>query len=162
MADLMVPGRDRRRPPRRSGTTRPALPSSGNPATEARRKDVQLLTVLGDRATGDPQALFVEKLGDPLIRQRLLLVLLVDQRLDDVLGGACGNVFTILGLEPAREEELELEHAARRLHVLAAAHPADGRLVHVDLARHLLERQRAQEGDPLVEELALLPDDAVH
>ena len=51
--------------------------------------------------------------------------------------------------QAAREEELELEHAARRLHVLVAGHAADGRLVHVDLARDLLQRERLQERDAL-------------
>jgi hypothetical protein len=64
--------------------------------------------------------------------------------------------------QAAREEELELEHAARRLHVLAAADAAHGGFVHVDLAGHLRQRQRPQEGDALVEELALLAHDAVH
>ena len=44
----------------------------------------------------------------------------------------------------------------------AAAHAAHGGLVHVDLARDLLQRERPQERDALVEELALLADDAVH
>src|SRR5207248_2036027 len=128
-------------------------PPSRHPAAETRGQDAELFAVLRHGAAGDLEAALVEQLRDVLVRQRLLLVLFLDQGADDVLGGARRDVLAILGLEAAREEELELEDAARGLNVLAAAHPADGGFMHVDLTRHLLQRQRSEERDALVEEL---------
>ena len=104
----------------------------------------------------------MQQLGDALVRQRVYLVLFVDQPLDDVLRRARRHVLAVVCGEAAGEEELQLEHAPRRLHVLAAAHAAHRGLVHVDLPRHRGQRERAQERDALVEELALFTHDAVH
>src|SRR4030095_12064376 len=49
------------------------------------------------------------------------LVFLLDERPDDVLGGAGRHVVAVLGFESRREEELELEHPTRRLDALGAA-----------------------------------------
>src|SRR6266513_4744434 len=92
---------------------------SGDPTAEARRQDIELFAVLGHGATSDLESLLVQFLRDRIVRKWIALVLLVDERLDDVLRRAGGDVFAVLGLETAREEELELEHPARRLHVLA-------------------------------------------
>src|SRR5438876_12381256 len=97
--------------PRRGG-----FPRLRDAPPEPRGQDAELLPVLRDRAPRDPQAPLVEQLRDALVRERLLLVLLLDQPLDDVLRGARRDVLAVLGLEPARKEELELEHPARRLH----------------------------------------------
>src|SRR5919198_911708 len=108
---------------------RGATLGSCDPPAKSRGQDVELLAILRHGPAGDAQAPLVEELGDALVGQRLLLVLLVDQGLDDVLGGGGRDVLAVLGLESAGEKKLELEHAARRLHVLAAADPAHGRLV---------------------------------
>src|SRR5262249_30138885 len=107
---------------------------SGDPPAESRRQDAQLLAVLGHGSTRDAQTLLVQQVRDALVGQWFLLVFLLDEGLDDVLGGAGGNVLAIFGLEPRGEEELELEDSARRLDVLPAAHATHGGLVHVDLA----------------------------
>src|SRR2546426_5577314 len=121
MAFLLVTGPERAPP----GT-------SGHPAPEARRQDGELFTILGHRAARDPQPLPVQQLSDALIGERLFLVLLFDQGLDDVFGGPRRDVLAIFGLETAGEEELQLEHAARRLHVFTAADATHRRFVHVD------------------------------
>src|SRR6187399_3462743 len=90
-----------------------AIPeTSGHPAPEARRQDAQLLTILGHGPARDAQAFLVQQLRDALIGERLLLVFLLDEGLDDVLGGAGRDVLAIFGLEAAGEEELQLEDAA--------------------------------------------------
>src|SRR5262245_17026511 len=77
---------------------------SGDTPAEPRRQNTELLSVLRHRAAGDAQALQVEELGDALVRERIRLVLLVDERLDDVLGGTRRDVLAVLRLETAREE----------------------------------------------------------
>ena len=62
----------------------------------------------------------------------------------------------------AREEELERQHPAGRLHVLLVGHPADGALVHVDDFGDLAQRERLQVLHALFEELALPVHDEVH
>ena len=61
----------------------------------------------------------------------------------------------LIGHDAAVEEVLELEQALRGLHVLVRGDAADGRLVHVDVVADVAQRERAQEGQALVEEVAL-------
>src|SRR6187399_2944742 len=91
---------------------------SGDPPAETGRQDGQLLAIFCHGPAGNVETALVEKFRDALVGQWFLLVLLVDERLDDVLGGARRDVLAIVRLEPAREEELQLEDAAGRLHVL--------------------------------------------
>src|SRR5262245_9862112 len=105
---------------RRAGSAVPGagrgMQGSGQPPADSRREDGQRLAVLGHGATRDAQTLLVQQVREALVGQWLLLVFLLDQGLDDVLGGPGRNVLAVLGLEAGREEELELEHTARRLH----------------------------------------------
>ena len=66
------------------------------------------------------------------------------------------------GREAGREEELERQHAARRLDELLVRHAADGRLVHVDHFGHFAQRERLEVLHALLEEVALPVDDVVH
>src|SRR5438105_5198131 len=100
--------------PKRRGSCRGALEGGGGsryPTAEAGRQDVELLAVLRHGAACDLEALFMQLFRDGIVRKRISFVLLVDQRLDDVLGRTRRTVFAILVLEPGGEEELELEHA---------------------------------------------------
>src|SRR5688500_18211547 len=92
---------------------------ASDPAPDARGKDPELLPVLGYRAARDVQAVGAQQVRDLLVGERILRVLLRDQVLDPVARGARRNILAVVGGEPAGKEELELEDAARRLHVLA-------------------------------------------
>ena len=64
-------------------------------------------------------------------------------------------------LDARVEEVLQLEEPLRRVHVLVGGDPADGRLVHADGLGHIAQDHRLQEGVALLEEVALLVDDAL-
>ena len=66
------------------------------------------------------------------------------------------------GRQAGREEELERQHAARRLHELLVRHAAHRRLVHVDDFGHFAQRERLEVLHALLEEVALPVDDVVH
>ena len=59
------------------------------------------------------------------------------------------------------EEETHLEQSAMRVHVLVVDHAADRRLVHADVVGDVLEHERAELLDPVVEKAALELDDRV-
>ena len=89
-----------------------------------------------------------------------LAALGVDQ-LADLVAHAFGRMGLAAGAGGDRggEEELHLEHAARRGQVLVRGHPADGGLVHADGVGHGLQVQRPQVLDAEGEEAVLLAHD---
>jgi hypothetical protein len=81
-------------------------------------EDAELVAVLGDGASGDLHARLLEDLHDGLVGERAPGVFARHQLLDLVLDAARRHVVAVGSLEPRREEELERQHAARRLHEL--------------------------------------------
>src|SRR3954465_12585830 len=84
----------------------------------AGRKDAELVAILGDGATRDLHAGLLQDVDDRLIGERVLGVLVLDELLDLVLDAARRDVLAAGGREARAEEELEREHATRRLHEL--------------------------------------------
>src|SRR5690606_5296907 len=138
------------------------LPAALDPLPHPRREDSELVPVLGHGAAGDLDALLLEDVHDRLVRERALRILLRNQLLDLRLDPPRADILARRGGQPAREEELEREYAARRLHVLLVRDPGDRGLVHVDDLGHLAERQRLEVLHALLEELALAIHDEVH
>src|SRR5260370_12534417 len=146
-----------RRPPRST-----LFPYTTLFRSHPRRKNAELIAVLGDRATRDADAFALEHLDDLLIGQRVLGRLVVDELLNLCLDGPSARVLARRGRQTAREEELQRQQAARCLHVLLVGHAADGALVHADDVGDLAQRERLQVIDALLEELALPVDDEIH
>src|SRR5438067_2334130 len=98
----------------------PAAAFALEPLALARARDRQRLAVLRDRPSRDPQVvLLLELRGQLLVRQRLGRILRGHELGDALLdAGLRSDLATLVG-RPAREEELEREDPARRLHVLA-------------------------------------------
>src|SRR5262245_8588891 len=133
----------------------PASAFLGLQAPLVRRQDPQLLAIFGDGAPGDGEPLPLQRLGDLLIGERLAAVLAGDHVADRLLDRHRRDHRAVLGGDAAVEEELQLEEALRRLHVLIGGDPADGGLVHADVVAHVAQGEGAEERQALVEELAL-------
>src|SRR5688500_8140014 len=106
---------------------------------EARRKDLELVAVLGDRAARERDAVLGQGIGDLLVRERMPGILGLDHALD-------------LVLDPQRcgEEVAERHHLTRRdHHVLLRCRAAHRRLVHADQLADL----GAREGDEVLHAL---------
>ena len=60
------------------------------------------------------------------------------------------------------EKEPHFEQSAMGVHEFVVHHPAHGRFVHFDVIGDVAKVQRLQEVHAVIEELALVPDDALH
>src|SRR6185436_19877320 len=78
-----------------------------------RRGDAQLVAVLGNRPAGDLDPLLVQQAGQSAVGQRPFGVLGLDQLLDLALDGERRDVFPVVAVDAAVEEELHREEAAR-------------------------------------------------
>src|SRR5688572_6947120 len=116
----------------RRTTARMALrPRCRSAMPQARWKDLELVAVLRDRAPGQRDSLRRQRVGDLLVRVRVLCVLGLDHPLD-----------LVLDAEGGREEVAEWHHlAGREHHVLLGGGAADRRLVHADQLADLCPRQ---------------------
>src|SRR5215472_7169260 len=65
-------------------------------------------------------------------------------------------------LKSCVEEELQLEHALRTMHIFIGCDTADGGFVHANILRHLFQHKRFQTLNSVLEELLLKLDDARH
>src|SRR5579863_3890490 len=84
------------------------------------------LAVLGDRASRNRNSLARENLGDATVAQWRRRILLADQLANLGANGGRGGARTIVAFHLARKEIAQLEHAARRVHVLARSDARDG------------------------------------
>ena len=89
-------------------------------------------------------------------------ILGIDNPADLVLGAFRRDFPTVSRPEAARKEVLELEYSPRRLDILVRGYSADGGLVHIDLAGHLLQRERPEKRSAFLEEFPLLAGNAFH
>src|SRR5581483_11860333 len=99
------------------------------------RRNGELLPVLRDRAASDVEPVFLELGGDLLVREGVRLVFLPDDVADLLLHGDDRLLLAVRPGRAAREEVLEGEDAAGRLHVLVGDGARDGRDVDADLVR---------------------------
>src|SRR3990170_1954951 len=116
--------------------------------SEARRKDLELVSVLRDRAPGERDAFLGESVGDLLIGQWMTGILRLDHPLD-----------LVLHAERCGEEVTERDHLpGGDHHVLLRGGAADGGLVHADQLTDLGTRQRDEMLDAVNEVVALAVD----
>src|SRR4029077_16541874 len=125
-----------------------------------RGQDTHQPPVIGDRPPGDVDLFLAEQLGDVLVAEGLLRVLLGDDLPDLLLHTLRAHLRALPAAEARGEEVLELEGALRGVHVLARGRPADGRLVHADVVRDVLQDEWAEERHAALEELLLELHDA--
>src|SRR4029077_20289772 len=125
-----------------------------------RREDAHLLPVLRHGPTRDVDGLLGEEFGDVLVVQRLPPVFLGDDGPDAFLHALGRHLLAVSAAQARREEVLELERALRRVHVLACRRAADRGLVHADVVRDVLQHQRTELRDAVIEEIALELRDA--
>src|SRR5574338_1116133 len=133
----------------------PGVPELEDLLALAARQDAELLAVLGDGAARDVDAALLEQLDDLLVRVRALGVLARDQLLDLRLHRLRREVLAVRARDARVEEELQLEDALRRVHVLRRRHARHRRLVHADVLGDVTQDERLEMRDALVEELAL-------
>src|SRR5580698_5418335 len=150
------------RPASTAETGLPDWPRSEELLALARRENAQHLPVFGDGSSRDLNAVSLgEKLDDLLVGQGDRLVFLVDDLLDGLLDALACDVFVGHAPDGRVEEVLELEEALRRVDVLVGRDAADGRLVHADGLGHVAQDHRLEVSHALLEEVALLVDDAL-
>jgi len=70
------------------------------------------------------------------------------------LDGFRADIFAATGFDARGEEELQFENALRRMRVFVGGRAADGRFVHSDIFRDVLQHQRAQTADAMIEKRA--------
>lgn len=128
-------------------------------APQIARQQAEFLAVLGDGASGDGDALFVEFRDELLIAERSGFVLHVDQVGDHLLHAGVGDGSTAIGLITGGEEILEVEHAVRRADVLVGDRAAHRGFMDADDVCDLRHRERLQGRDAGIEELLLGVDD---
>ena len=104
--------------------------ASGGPRRSAHASASRYLR---DRASCHAQSLFGQKRGEFRVGERTRRVFGRDQLFEQRSHRRCGARTTRFGRELAREEVLELEHAARRRHILVVRHAAHGGFVQVEL-----------------------------
>src|SRR5690606_96702 len=84
--------------------------------------DAEGLPVLGHGAARHLDALFFQQAGDLAVAQRLARIFRSHQLLDDGADGRGGAFAALSGTDMAGEEVLQLEDAARRVHLLLVGH----------------------------------------
>src|SRR5882672_7516180 len=125
-----------------------------------RRRNLELLAVLGDRAARQLEALALQDADDLRVAQRLPRILLLDDLPDPLLDGHRRHRVAVRAGDAAVEEVLHLEHALWRVHVLVGDDAADGGLVHADVVGDVAQHQGAEVFDAVIQEVALEVDDA--
>jgi hypothetical protein len=103
------------------------------------------------RVTGCPALQLRRQL---VVGQRLARVLLFNQLLHLALQQHQRQVAALRPVHALGEEEAQLIHALRGMHILVRHRAAHGRRMHPDLLRHLLDHHRLQ---PLLAALQKLP-----
>src|SRR5690349_3201262 len=127
--------------------------------SEADRRDLQRLPVLGDGAAGDHDALLTEDFRDLAVRQGSLAILRGDQLLDQGPDRRCGAGTTRFRSDMTSEEILELEDSTRREHELLRRHAGDGRFVQAQRIGDFPQHQRSHADFTVLEEMPLAVDD---
>src|SRR5687767_992084 len=125
-----------------------------------RRRNLQLLAVLRDRATRQHEPFLLKDADDLRVAERLARIFVLDDLPDPLLDRHRRDALAERTADPAVEEVLHLEHALRRVHVLVVHDAADGRFVHADVVGHVAQDERPQILDAVIEKLPLEIDDA--
>src|ERR1700730_11846036 len=129
------------------------------PPALVRGRDAHGFAVLGNRATRHRNALGREQFRDAPVAQGSFRVLVLDELADLGADGGGGGAGTVGAFDLAGEEVAQLEHAARRVHVLAGSDARHRRLVHRDRFGDVLENHRPHVLLAVLEERRLALDD---
>src|SRR6266446_10376575 len=130
----------------------PALVSAG---------DTHVLAVLRYGAAGDVNARIIEFLGDLFVGQWLRRIFFFNHLLDEPLESEQRHAAALGPVDRFTEEGTQLQHALRRMRVLAGHGAAYGRGVHADLFGHFLDHHGLEGILAVIEEFALARDDGL-
>src|ERR1700704_5980489 len=133
--------------------------SQSRPPALVRGRDAHRFAVLGNRATRHRNALGREQFRDAPVAQGSFRVLVLDELADLGADGGGGGAGAVGAFDLAGEEVAQLEHAARRVHVLAGGDARHRGLVHRDRFGDVLENHRPHVLLALLEERRLALDD---
>ena len=120
--------------------------------------NAQIFAVFGHCAAGYVNALCLEHAGDQIIGQRLARIFFIDQFLDLALEQHQGRAAPLRPMDAFGEKETKLKDSLRGVYILAGDSAADGRRMHPDLFRNVLDHHRLESVDATLEKLALAAD----
>ena len=124
-----------------------------------RAGDAHVFAIFRHGAAGDVNAVVVELLGDLIVGERLGAVFFLDHFLDQALQREQRHAAALGTVDGFAEERAQLEHALRRVRVLAGDGAADGRRMHADFFGDFLDHHGLQRVRAVNEEIALARDD---
>src|SRR4051794_29694282 len=132
------------------------LASSENLLPVRGGRNVQFVSIFRHGPARNVNPLVIQNLHDLGVGKRLARILGFDVALDLFLHRERRDVLARIGVDAAVEEVLHEEQSTRRVHVLVGDDAGDGRLVHLDVVRHVAQHERAEIVDPFLQELALM------
>ena len=124
-------------------------------------EDIELLPVFRDGASGDLDALFLQRLGDRVVGKGSRGIFLVDELLDRFPDTRVGNLRSTLRLIAGGLERAHFHEALRGENVFPRDRSGHGGGVELELVRDLVHGQRAQVAGPFFQEGRLLLDEFV-
>src|SRR5215510_10525901 len=125
------------------------------------RGDVLFGPVLGHSPSSNQNLLISQPRGDLFVFEGPLRILLGDHFANHFSNGyRRQHVHRLISpLEPCVKKELQFEHSLRAMHVLISRDPTDRGFVHANILCHLLQHERFQALNSVLEELLLKLDD---